>query len=652
MKIKPLLILLPILFFSLILPSDARTAAGARASAAFTYQGRLEQDGQPVTASCDFEFSLWDDAQAGSQVGDIQAVSSLAVTGGLFSAALDFGPDAFNGPARFLQIAVRCPSGQGDFTLLSPRQALTAAPYAQYAHASDWSGLQNVPASFADGMDNDTLYSAGAGLVLAGAAFSLDDAYLEATVINVVKDNSDDWFTEVLSQTLIEGDWFTTIVSNTLVHNTLIFSNTFQLAVSGVCPDGSSIRAIHPDGAVDCEPDDDTTYTAGPGLALDGTEFSVTGAAYQNVIIVAKSGGDFASIQAAIDSITDASDSNRYLVWIAPGMYEEQVAMQPYVDLAGAGADVTTIRYGGSSSPITATVSAASYSGLRDLRIEADSSGLVYATGLAASEVSEAKLQDVVIEVAASGGAAPELRGIYASDSTLALSNVEIASDAASSVTTGIYASGGALEVSGGGIAVFSANTCYGVRGVSGARLELTNANIAAGGSTFYGVYATGETSIVDTQITLGRIGSTYGTGYGLYANGSFYLTLLGSQVSIPTGATGSVQVSTAYFVYLTGGPLTRITSSQLFVVDPLSVSTDTGIYLGTAGMVGLLYLDNTQVFGMDTSLRGNTGWDVYVGASQLAGTLNKNGATTTCAASYNGSYAALASNCVVTVTP
>ena len=649
MKIKPLLILLPLLFFSLILPSDARSAAETRASAAFTYQGHLEQDGQPVTASCDFEFSLWDDAQAGAQVGNTQAVSSLAVTDGLFSAALDFGPEAFNGPARFLQIAVRCPSDQGDFVLLSPRHELTAAPYAGYAQRADWSGLQNIPAGFADGVDNDTdtLYSAGAGLILTGAAFSLDEAYLETTVINVVEENSDNWFTEILSQTLIEGDWFTTIVSNTVIHNTQIFSSTFQLAVSGGCPAGSSISAIHPDGSVDCETDDDTTYTAGPGLALNGTEFSAIGSSYQNVIVVAKSGGDFTAIQAALDSITDASAGSRYLVWVGPGVYEEQVTMKAYVDLVGSGPGVTAIR-----CPASNTLVLASHSSVRDLSVQADSGGQAYAAGVYASDVSDAKLQNLVVEVTASGGSSPELRGIHAVDSTLTLDNVEISSDATSSVTAGIYASGGTLDIFGGSIQVFSANNCYGVRGTGGARLNITSANIAAGGSTFYGVYATGETNLVDTQIVLGRVGTTYGTGYGLYANGSFYLTLLGSQVSIPTGATGSVQVSTAYFIYLMGGPLTRITSSQLFVVDPMGVSTDTGIYLGTAGMVGLLYLDNTQVFGMDTSLRGNAGWSVYAGASQLAGTLNKNGAATTCAASYNGNYTALASNCLITVTP
>src|SRR5438874_8643279 len=44
---------------------------------------------------------------------------------------------------------------------------------------------------------------------------------------------------------------------------------------------------------------------------------------YSNVIVVAKSGGDFNSVQQALGSILDNSPTNRYLVWVAPGAYTE-----------------------------------------------------------------------------------------------------------------------------------------------------------------------------------------------------------------------------------------------------------------------------------------------------------------------------------------
>ena len=64
---------------------------------------------------------------------------------------------------------------------------------------------------------------------------------------------------------------------------------------------------------------------------------------YESVVVVAKSGGDFTSVQAAIDSITDASSAKRYLVWVAPGNYEGAIVLKPYVYLKGAGRRSTTI---------------------------------------------------------------------------------------------------------------------------------------------------------------------------------------------------------------------------------------------------------------------------------------------------------------------
>jgi hypothetical protein len=51
------------------------------------------------------------------------------VTNGLFTVQLDFGAGAFQGDARWLQIAVKC-AGDASYTTLSPRQPLTPAPYA------------------------------------------------------------------------------------------------------------------------------------------------------------------------------------------------------------------------------------------------------------------------------------------------------------------------------------------------------------------------------------------------------------------------------------------------------------------------------------------------------------------------------------------
>ncbi|MCA9958434.1 MAG: hypothetical protein KC443_05345 [Anaerolineales bacterium] len=100
----------------------------------FTYQGELQDGNTLIDNVCDFQLSLWDAANGGAQVGSTQTSGGVVVSNGRFAILLNnlnqFGSNPFSGDARWLEIAVRCPSGSGTYTMLTPRQALTAAPYA------------------------------------------------------------------------------------------------------------------------------------------------------------------------------------------------------------------------------------------------------------------------------------------------------------------------------------------------------------------------------------------------------------------------------------------------------------------------------------------------------------------------------------------
>jgi hypothetical protein len=156
----------------------------------FTYQGRLDQSGLPVSGLYDFEFRLFGSAVGGSALTPAYTTNDLLVSNGVFTAQLDFGADTFfGGDPRWLEIAVRPGASAGSYTTLAPRQELRPTPYALYSYrsalafnadAAPWSGLSGVPASFADDIDNDTTYSAGAGLSLSGTTFSLNQAFTDA----------------------------------------------------------------------------------------------------------------------------------------------------------------------------------------------------------------------------------------------------------------------------------------------------------------------------------------------------------------------------------------------------------------------------------------------------------------------------------------
>jgi len=107
----------------------------------FTYQGQLEDGGNPASGNYDLRFRLFDALVAGRQVGAQQCADNVPVTDGLFTLALDFGAQ-FAGQERFLEIDVRVDRGldcanPSGFVKIAPRQPLTAAPHALLALNAD-----------------------------------------------------------------------------------------------------------------------------------------------------------------------------------------------------------------------------------------------------------------------------------------------------------------------------------------------------------------------------------------------------------------------------------------------------------------------------------------------------------------------------------
>ena len=280
--------------------------AQAPLGTAFTYQGQLKSEGQPYTGTCDFQFGLYNVPTGGMSLGDL-ILPSVPLTEGYFTVQLDFGADAFTGEERWLDISMRCPAGTGDYTQLQPRQELTAAPYALYATSAEaaqtavyassadsvpWTGISGMPAGFADGIDNDTTYAAGTGLTLSGTTFAVNTTTIQARVAGVcgtgyaIKTINPDG--SVVCEPVGTGD-ITGVSAGlgltgggtsgdvSLAANPAIL----QQRVSGTCPAGSSIRQVNQDGTVTCEPDDNTTYTAGLGLTLTGTTFAADTAVVQ-----------------------------------------------------------------------------------------------------------------------------------------------------------------------------------------------------------------------------------------------------------------------------------------------------------------------------------------------------------------------------------
>jgi hypothetical protein len=106
-------------------------AAAAAPFSAFTYQGRLDAEGSAANGNYDVRFALFTSSEGGSAVAVVTNLN-VAVSNGLFTTLVDFGAAVFDGTPYWLELAVRT-NGGGEFSVLSPRQDLTAAPYAIYA---------------------------------------------------------------------------------------------------------------------------------------------------------------------------------------------------------------------------------------------------------------------------------------------------------------------------------------------------------------------------------------------------------------------------------------------------------------------------------------------------------------------------------------
>ncbi|MEM7114593.1 MAG: pectinesterase family protein [Chloroflexota bacterium] len=356
-------------------------ATGAVASpvgAAFTYQGRLNDNGVAANGSYDFEFSLYDDLAAGVQVGSTVA-QTIAVNGGVFTTSLDFGADAFDGEARYLEIAVQL-SGGGGFTTLTPRQPITAVPYASYADK------------------------------------------------------------------------------------------------------------VQPVG---------------------------------NVVVVAKSGGDFTTLADALASITTASPTNPYLIKIAPGIYQEQVDLKSYVNIEGSGQGITVLQgLGGNTAPGTDGSSATlrangiAQAEIRQLTVESDGTGNSFAVAIWTSSATVTfHLHDIAID--ASG--ADTSYALFNDASSISISNV-IANANNSTDSYGIYNDAGLPKMDNVTVKAFGNLAGYGIFNSSSPSI-MHNINVTVSGATnSYGIY--NDTS--SPRMKNATVSAARGTNnYAIYNNAS-----------------------------------------------------------------------------------------------------------------------------------
>lgn len=134
MNLKSLLVSFGTVFITSSLPADPSASA-------FTYQGRLAENGVPVDGLHHLRFRLYNAAENGSFVGPVDAVNT-PVSNGLFNVTLDWGPHAPLLGYRWVEVEV---SG----TVLHPRQYLTSVPFALSATRAEHAETASAVMPFA-----------------------------------------------------------------------------------------------------------------------------------------------------------------------------------------------------------------------------------------------------------------------------------------------------------------------------------------------------------------------------------------------------------------------------------------------------------------------------------------------------------------------
>jgi len=152
---------------------------------AFTYQGRLDDGGGPGNAIYDFRFTIYGAASNGTiSAGPVDA-DNVGVTNGLFTVPLDFGANIFTGGERWLEIGVRPGASVGAFTLLEPRQPITATPYAITAGQVTGAISDNQLSANVARLDSDSVFTGAVVFSNTASQFTGSFAGNGAAVTNV-----------------------------------------------------------------------------------------------------------------------------------------------------------------------------------------------------------------------------------------------------------------------------------------------------------------------------------------------------------------------------------------------------------------------------------------------------------------------------------
>jgi hypothetical protein len=555
LAVAAMLMLLPNAGGAVAQQGDPVSAQATPVGTAFTYQGLLQASGSPISGVCDFQFLLYDALNGGTVKGST-SVFTGTVASGYFTVSLDFGAAAFDGNARWLDISVNCPTGSANWATLAPRQPLTPAPYALYAVNAGTA----TTATTALSANTAAFFTGALGGDVTGLQGSTTVIRLQGVPVTTTAPGKGQVLTFDGAQWAPAdpfGGGVTSVSASAPLNST--GGATPNISFTGILPLANGGTGSATQNFVDLTNAQAVggakTFSSAPSFNAAGAPFTVTGSSlvtnlnadlldshhasdfqqhYQNVLVVARSGGDFTSISAALATITTASQANPYLIKVAPGVYADTVVMKPYVDIEGSGELTTKITQIGSSLATTGTVVGANNAELRFLTVE-NTGGAANATAIY-NPAAAPRLTHIT--VTASGGTTNYGVGNYTNASP-AMTNVT-ANVSGGTTNYGVYNNVSSPTMTNISATVSGGTTNYAVFNNTGSSPTMFNVSAtASGGTTTVGVYNQNSSSPTMTNVTANASGAS-STNYGVYnyTSCSPVMTVVSATVSGGTGNT------------------------------------------------------------------------------------------------------------------
>ncbi|MEM7114988.1 MAG: pectinesterase family protein [Chloroflexota bacterium] len=319
-----------------------------------------------------------------------------------------------------------------------------------------------------------------------------------------------------------------------------------------------------------------------------------------NVIVVAKSGGDFTTLTDALASITTASASNPYLIKIAPGVYQEQVDLKDYVDIEGSGEGATILRgLGGNTSPNTdgssATLRATGVlnTEVRWLTVESDGAGNDFAVAIWADGTTETFSLHHITATAFAGS--DDNHGIFNETSSPTMNYITAsATGGANSIGVINLRSSPTME----DVVASASGSTHDARGIYNLDAAPIMDNVtasASGGSRNFGIINSNDATIMNNVITIGSGGDA---SYGVF--NEFSAVTMNNVTAIGEGGVLSVGVNNTF---ASTPMLNNVTASALNGTD------NYGIYISAAAT---LTLDNV----IASASGGSNSYGIYNNSS------------------------------------